>query len=29
VLISGTGRVLSTISDQQIDLPIHSREVLA
>jgi ABC-type bacteriocin/lantibiotic exporter with double-glycine peptidase domain len=29
VLINGTGRVLSTISDQQIDLPGSTREVLA
>ena len=29
VLISGTGRVLNTISDQQLDLPGTTREVLA
>lgn len=29
VLINGTGRVLNTISDQQIDLPGSTREVLA
>ena len=29
VLISGTGRVLNTISDQQIDLPGTTREALA
>jgi hypothetical protein len=29
VLISGTGRVLTTLSDRQIDLPSRSREVLA
>jgi ABC-type protease/lipase transport system fused ATPase/permease subunit len=29
VLISGTGRVLNSLSDQQIDLPPAAREVLA
>jgi len=29
VLISGAGRVLSSLSDQQIDMPAKGREVLA
>jgi hypothetical protein len=29
VLISGAGRVLSSLSDQHIDMPVKGREVLA